>query len=139
MKRKTFLALAMSLGLMMSAEQASATVANPGMAGAANAHQTTTITKVWWRGGYGGGWRGGWRGGPGWRGGYGPGWRGGYWRGGAWVPFAALGAAAAATGAYYYYNRPYYGPGPYNYGPGPNYGPCGGGPCEAPPPPAPLK
>jgi hypothetical protein len=130
MKRTTFLALAISLGLVMTAGQAGATVANPGLA--ANAQQTTPVTHVWWRGGgYGPGWHGGWRGG------YGPGWRGGYWRGGGWVPFAALGAAAAATGAYYYYNRPYYGPGPYYYGPGPSYGPCGDGPCA--PPPAPLK
>ena len=47
---------------------------------AATAKQTTPVTQVWWRGGYGGGWHGGWRGG------YGPGWRGGYWRGGGWVP-----------------------------------------------------
>ena len=120
MKRTTFLALAMTLGLVMNAGQAGATVANPGLAAvAANAEQTSPVTQVWWRGGYGPGWHGGWRGGYG------------------WAPFAALGAAAAATGAYYYYNRPYYGPGPYNYGPGPYYGPCGDGPCG--PPPAPLK
>jgi hypothetical protein len=134
MKRTTFLALAMSLGLVMNAGQAGATVANPGLAAAAaNAKQTTPVTQVWWRGGgYGPGWHGGWRGGygPGWRGGWRPGygWRSGY----GWVPFAAFGAAAAATGAYYY-NRPYYGPGPYNYGPGPSYGPCGAVPCDEPP------
>jgi hypothetical protein len=98
MKRTTFLALAMSLGLVMNAGQAGATVANPGLAAAAaNAKQTTPVTQVWWRGGgYGPGWHGGWRGGygPGWRGGWRPGygWRSGY----GWVPFAAFGAAAAA-------------------------------------------
>ena len=52
MKRTTFLALAMSLGLMMSAEQAGAMVANQGLAAtAANAKQTATVTQVWWRGG----------------------------------------------------------------------------------------
>jgi hypothetical protein len=139
---KIFLALAMSLGLVMNAEQAGATVASPGLAAAAaTAQQTNPVTQVGWRGGgYGPGWHGGY--GPGWHGGgYGPGGHGG-WRGGGhgygWLPFAALGAAAAATGAYYYYNRPYYGPGPYSYGPGPYYGPCGDGPC-APPPLAPLK
>jgi len=128
MKRTTFLALAMSLGLAMTAEQAGATVANPGLAGAqANAKQTA-VTKVWWRGGYGYG--------PGWRGGYG--WHGGWRHGYGWAPFAVFGAAVAATAATSAY---YYGPGPYyGYGPGPYYGPCGGGPCGAPPPPpAPLK
>jgi hypothetical protein len=129
MKRTTFLALAMSLGLAMTAEQAGATVANPGLAGAqANAKQTGAVTKVWWRGGYGGY-------GPGWRGGYG--WHGGWRPGYGWAPFAVFGAAVAATAA----AGAYYGPGPYyGYGPGPYYGPCGGGPCDAPPPPpAPLK
>ena len=124
MKRMTFLALAMSLGLLMSAEQAGAMVANQGLAAAAaNAKQTTTVTKVWWRGGGPAGAVAGVRA------------TGGVQDG--WVPFAAVGAAVAATGAYYYYNRPYYGPGPYYYGPGPYYGPCGNGPCA--PPPAPIK
>jgi len=116
MKKLTFLALAMSLGLM-TIEQAGATVANPGIASAATATQTGAVTKVWWRGGPGYGWR------PGY----------------GWVPFAAFGAAVAATAATsaYYYGPRYYGPGPYYYGPGPYYGPCGAGPCA--PPPAPIK
>ena len=63
MKKLTFLALAMSLGLM-TIEQAGATVANPGIASAATATQTGAVTKVWWRGGPG--WYGGWHRGYAW-------------------------------------------------------------------------
>ena len=113
MRRTMTLAFAMSLGLfaLTGAQEASATVADPAIAAPdANAAQEAPATKVQWR--------------RRWRPGYG------------WVPFAALGVAAAATaGAYSYYGpgpyypyyygpRPYYGPGPYYYGPGPYpYGP----------------